>query len=490
PFGEVGIATWTSTNGSKLGKNTSDGYTGTVFEPIDEYKGDFARTYFYMATCYEDKIAGWYSNSEAQAALNGTKYPAYKDWYIKLMLKWSREDPVSQKEIDRNNAAYAVQKNRNPYIDFPGLEEYVWGTKQDIAFDSNNPGGTDPRISVEPAALTFSSNDINVTSSQTINVKAYNLTGDLQVALSGDNVFTTSSSTISKTAAESSAGYDLTVNFKPTAYVSNSGVLSISGGGLAAATSVNVTGITSTFSGEILNVPFKTTLSPFTQYSVLGTQIWTQDATNGYAKMSGYVSPTNYQNEDWLISPSMDLTDFISAILTFDHTGRMFDALPTMKSDLTLWVSSNYVSGAPATATWSQLTIPNYMTGEDWVFVSSGDIALSPLLDKDNAHLAFKYVSTSTYAGNWEIKNVLVKGTKGQSSIDDNDTDSSVSVYVTPGYLNIYVYSDTESITIYDALGKQLIKQKANSGENRIAVTANQLLFVKVGNRITKVLSR
>ncbi|MBP1616419.1 MAG: hypothetical protein H6Q14_246 [Bacteroidetes bacterium] len=135
PYGEVSSYTYISSNGSKLGKCSFSGYTGTVFEPIDEYKGDLARTYFYMATCYEDTIAGWVSNSEAQPILAGNAYPAFKEWTINLLLKWSRQDSVSQKEIDRNNAIYSIQGNRNPYIDYPELAEYVWGNKTTEVFN-------------------------------------------------------------------------------------------------------------------------------------------------------------------------------------------------------------------------------------------------------------------------------------------------------------------------------------------------------------------
>jgi len=128
PFGEVKNATITTSNGSMLGSgDPALGYTGTVFEPIDEFKGDFARTYFYMATRYEDKIASWNGNGSAGTILDGTAYPAYKTWYLQTMLKWHRQDPVSKKEIDRNEAVYKVQHNRNPYIDNADYAEYVWG---------------------------------------------------------------------------------------------------------------------------------------------------------------------------------------------------------------------------------------------------------------------------------------------------------------------------------------------------------------------------
>jgi endonuclease I len=128
PYGRVSSATYTSLIGGKLGTGTNNyTYTGTVFEPIDEYKGDLARGYFYLATCYENVVASWYSNAGAPDVLNGTSYPAFNAWQLSTLLEWNNLDPVSDKEVKRNNAIYALQGNRNPYIDSPQLVQRIWG---------------------------------------------------------------------------------------------------------------------------------------------------------------------------------------------------------------------------------------------------------------------------------------------------------------------------------------------------------------------------
>ena len=127
PYGKVNSPTWTSLNGSKVGPCVTPGFTGTVFEPRDDFKGDFARTYFYMATRYENVIATWQNNNPGGAAiLDGTSYPVYQTWYLNMLLEWNAQDPVSQKEIDRNNAVYAIQNNRNPFIDHPEYALAIW----------------------------------------------------------------------------------------------------------------------------------------------------------------------------------------------------------------------------------------------------------------------------------------------------------------------------------------------------------------------------
>ena len=120
PLGKVINATWTSTNGSKVGTSNISGYSGSVFEPIDSFKGDFARIYFYMAVCYMDKNLG----VETQSNFSGGDL---KPWAKELLLQWAAMDPVSQKEIDRNNAVYQLQHNRNPFIDHPELAEKIFG---------------------------------------------------------------------------------------------------------------------------------------------------------------------------------------------------------------------------------------------------------------------------------------------------------------------------------------------------------------------------
>ena len=122
------------TNGSKIAKNATPNspYTGRVYEPIDAFKGDVARSLLYFAVRYEGKFGSFKYNTNAAPAsdanpLTGTEEKAYEDWFINMLLQWHALDPVSQKEIDRNNSVYAIQKNRNPFIDNPAWVNAIWG---------------------------------------------------------------------------------------------------------------------------------------------------------------------------------------------------------------------------------------------------------------------------------------------------------------------------------------------------------------------------
>ncbi len=142
PFGEVNNITYQSNGGyCKLGSCKTAGYSGTVFEPNDEIKGDIARIYFYMATCYKDKIGNWSGGIFTSDGLIG--------WTYDMLIRWSQADPVDEVEIARNNAVQTTavtkkngqkvkQGNRNPFVDYPGLEDYIWGDKKDVAFSYDN----------------------------------------------------------------------------------------------------------------------------------------------------------------------------------------------------------------------------------------------------------------------------------------------------------------------------------------------------------------
>ena len=144
PYGETSSAGYVTDNGSKRGYNiVGSSYTGRIFEPADIYKGDFARIYFYMATRYENQISNWEnSSSNADAILNGTSFPVFEQWQLDMLVKWHKQDPVSQKEIKRNDEVYAIQGNRNPFVDHPEYVYEIWGNEISVKPEPGNfPSG-------------------------------------------------------------------------------------------------------------------------------------------------------------------------------------------------------------------------------------------------------------------------------------------------------------------------------------------------------------
>lgn len=127
-YGEVATATWTSLTGNKLGSSATAGITGIVFEPIDSFKGDIARAFLYFVTMYEDDMSSFSTYSDNARAFAYNTFPSVTIPYLKLMIKWHKLDPVSAKEIARNNGAYSFQTNRNPFIDYPEYVDMVWNS--------------------------------------------------------------------------------------------------------------------------------------------------------------------------------------------------------------------------------------------------------------------------------------------------------------------------------------------------------------------------
>ena len=256
PLGEVSTASFN--NGcTKVGTPMAGqgGGCSTVFEPDDEYKGDFARTYFYMATCYQDytwKYTYMVSNSS---------WLTLNQWSINLLLKWSREDPVSDKEVARNDAVYKIQNNRNPFIDNPLLAEYIWGNHYGEAFyvdqSGEEPQG-DPILITPNLETVIEMGEVAIGKSLsiTVYVKGQYLKEDLSVLLFRDDarMFSIPVNKIPRSVANSEQGYPLVITYRPTTLGSHKCRLLIYDGGLTGSYGADI-------SAECLEVPTLSTLN-------------------------------------------------------------------------------------------------------------------------------------------------------------------------------------------------------------------------------------
>ncbi|WP_340154742.1 endonuclease [uncultured Winogradskyella sp.] len=202
PFGTVSSASWTSLNGSKKGSSSVSGYSGTVFEPIDEFKGDIARAVLYFAVRYEDTM----DNYGGFDMFNGTENQALEDWAITMLLDWHYNvDPVDQQEIDRNNAAYNYQGNANPFVDHPEYANMIWNPTTDTE------APTDP-INLVASNPTDNTIDLNWTAStDNIAVDSYD------VYMNGTYSFNVVSNTAIVTGLLPDTNYCFTVKAKDAA---------------------------------------------------------------------------------------------------------------------------------------------------------------------------------------------------------------------------------------------------------------------------------
>lgn len=345
PLGEVSTARYD--NGvTKVGppKAGQGGGASTVFEPDDRYKGDFARTYFYMAACYQD-----YKWKYTYMLTNST-WLTLNQWSIDLLLKWAREDPVSDKEKDRNDAVYRAQNNRNPFIDNPDLMEYIWGNKSGQIFTEGGEVTGDPELltPAQDTQLNFGEVALGKTLTLTLYVKGANLNNSLSVThyRGNDEMFSTSVSSIDRIAACSADGYPLTVTYKPTAVGNHSTRLVISDGGLTGSVGCELTASclpVPTLSGvralpvtEVTDTSFVANWEPLgseqldyfiitrTTYNKNGEIVSNDEYTTDDAEQTSY--EFNDRNKDYTYTYSVQsyrlgYTSAMSNVVTIDYSG-------------------------------------------------------------------------------------------------------------------------------------------------------------------------
>lgn len=248
-FGEVSGNPAFDNGCTKVGnpKSGQGGGSPQVFEPDDEYKGDFARSIFYMATVYDDLPWAY------TYMFNTNTWPTLRSWAVNMLLQWARADKVSQKEIDRNDAVETQQGNRNPFIDFPELAEYIWGTKTSQTFKIEDQGGstTDP-ITGDPeltAPVTGESLDLGQAAvggkiSAALEIKGSNLTAPLSISVTGADrsMFRPELTTIPASSINSSTVYYLNVLFTPMSEGKKIASLVLYDGGLKNSTVVRLQG--------------------------------------------------------------------------------------------------------------------------------------------------------------------------------------------------------------------------------------------------------
>ena len=231
------------------------GGSGNVFEPADEYKGDFARSFFYMAMVYDD--LPWVVNYMYRQ----NSWPTLQPWAYEMLLQWSRADKVSQKEIDRNDEVEKSQGNRNPFVDFPELAEYIWGTRTNEVFYIKDQGGSvtppitgDPVINrpVNGSALDLGEAAVGHTVVMPLEIDGANLTSSLTVRIQGADrgMFYIPTNSIPASDINSSEIYLLQVEYRPAAVGRHTATLRLYDGGLPLDQDVAVT-----LQGEAFPVP-------------------------------------------------------------------------------------------------------------------------------------------------------------------------------------------------------------------------------------------
>lgn len=224
---------------TKVGTGQANGRSTNLFEPADEYKGDFARMYLYFVTCYQDY--SWKSSALSMFAQNS--YPTLNAYGQSLLLKWHRQDPVSQKEIDRNNAVYSFQGNRNPFIDYPNMVEYIWGDSTNYEFSFSGQSTSAPSISISNDKIEFGYIGTETSKDKEIYIKGKNLTTDITAKLlnndSGDFSLGMSNLPVHEL---NTTGINLAITFSPRSIGTRNVTLRLSSDELSAPVDITISG--------------------------------------------------------------------------------------------------------------------------------------------------------------------------------------------------------------------------------------------------------
>ena len=366
PFGDCANGTPKGTG--KRGTCTFSGYNSTVFEVADEYKGDFARMYFYFAVRYMTRISS-YTSGLGNVVFTSGNYKCLTTWAINQLLEWHRNDPVSTLETTRNDAVYGLQRNRNPFVDYPELVEYIWGNMQGNAWNSGSTPTPTPTLTspTNGSTVNVGTNTGNGVS-KAINVSGSNLTKALTVSVSGTG-FTVSPTSI--TAANANAGTTITVTYNGTA-TNATGTLTISSSEVSS--TVNLTasynsGVGPTPGDEVVETWEGCTVGGYWTQEVQGAAFkWYFSNAGLYARTSdhwnGSLGCCFGKNADSYIQMSEDVTGGASK-LTFYAAKYGSDANPTMKILYSTNGGSTWTEMATCAlnGTWQQYSYDLNVTG-------------------------------------------------------------------------------------------------------------------------------
>jgi endonuclease I len=412
PYGKVGTASTTSLNGSKLGSSASSGFSGTVFEPINEYKGDLARSMFYMATCYENLVGSWKTNGNADEILDGSNNQAFDSWFLNQMYEWHKADPVSQKEIDRNNAIYGAQGNRNPYIDHPEWVNVIWQIESadplvqfaafsaliqenvsgdkvytvDVVINKTSYPAFTTSISVDGAGSTASSPADYTLNTTSLSFNGTETTKQVSITVKSDGITEPNETVKITLSAPSVATVLLGATSSHTLTIKDANALPDP--------------ITEAFDPCDLNTDWNSV-------SVTGAQAWACVATGrtgGGAGMNGYASGASNANQDWLITPTTSL----GAGATISYWTRADFSGPVLE----LYVLSGYSGTGDPTSTATKVNAATFATpsgNSTGTWTQTSNLDLSSFAGT-NKYIAFKYTSTATTNGaaRWTVDDVTI----------------------------------------------------------------------------------
>lgn len=226
----------------------------------------------------------------------------------------------------------------------------------------------------------------------------------------------------------------------------------------------------------------------FTAQSVTGSQSWYWKSSNYGVVMSGY-SNGNYENEDWLISPSFDLSDKSDPTLTFDHVINFCPSASALAANHTIWVSTGYTGGLPSSAEWTPLEIPRMPSGTSWNdWTSSGPVVIPEALRSKNVRFAFRYLSDKQTASTWEIKNLTFRAPCLFNALEEKEI--SGPIVSVNGQTIVITRLSNLPVAVYATDGRCLLIRYHAGDRTEIPVNQSGPYLVKTGEIAHKIFIR
>ncbi|HEX37998.1 MAG TPA: hypothetical protein ENG70_03965 [Candidatus Cloacimonetes bacterium] len=370
-------------------------YDFDSWEPPDRVKGDVARMMFYMVIRYEGNNKTYDLKLLDKTGTYGARFGK-----LSTLLQWHKLDPVDEQERYRNDVIYSYQQNRNPFIDHPEFVALIWGEPS-----------LEPVVNISEPAMRFGTQRTGVTSQPIkLVVSGSNLSNDVLVSVKKPFFFSNKkdSSHIYEcrfTPENEFLNEDFLLYFEPTEKKNYKETLIVDSHG-AETTSIIISGHGIDPLAEVLlYTSFEEDFEEWTTFSVAGDKDWYHSSYGDrkFMKMSGYQA--NEPCVDWLITPSLDLSDYQEIIMSFETAKNHSDSIPGLE----VFVSKDYIDGNdPTDYSWIPLTASLSKGYYEWEH--SGYIDISGFAD-DHVHIAFKYNNSNPErATSWEVDDVEVIG--------------------------------------------------------------------------------
>jgi len=478
PLGQTTNPTWTN-NVVKVGPNSfSSAYTGNVFEPADEYKGDFARTYLYMVTSYEDYNIRW--KDDGMSMLNNETYPVFKDWAISLLLNWCRQDPVSQKEINRNDSVFKLQQNRNPFIDIPDLVEYIWGNKKTQTISIENKATQPTFITPSSGVSVNFGNVLTSANARTRSVPIKGVLLNLPITIdfleNTSNFFSTGNApTVSQ--ANQPDGYFLPILYNPTSEGTHTAKLRINSTELTTPIIVQLHG----------NAVYRMSVDPVEPAEDMNvilfyTGPWASASLPANFKTN--VTDATYSNGDFSFRSN---GRYLTVEIDEEPDILQFSIYPRnswYNNNASHWYNNHlYVYEGTSPTTMGSTPIADF----DSTFVINETYNNTPpiQLSENTRAIKIEYAKVSQNVG---INNLII--TRKNTSKVGEQKENKVNIFSANGLLYIENMNIGETIFIYDVMGGLKARETIVEHQTVIPIREKGVFLLKINSAVYKFMAK